>query len=995
MPRHHKLSLLLLVAGSLAQASQSLSAGSGAGVIPNSAPFTSLSGFRIEFRIHGPWSIATTQVIYSSNSFDVRTIFGGLTLTSWSDGSTICTVSPAIGTDVTIRLQRLSSVQLTAEAFDNQTGANLGSNTCSVPVSSGTPTDGGSNFQVGTFNGNISYIRAFQATVALGTPPGNTTCAGDLLDFEFEGNGNDCSGRGINMTMTGASYTATPALSPAARFNVWPTLSTTRAGAGSLQLTSSSFTSNDNATISYFWQQLGGPITGTFSSRTAASPTFAAPLAGTYTIQLSACDSTGQCATPAAVPAGAVSTDSKAVVVTGLPPAMDNLLGPLVIANAAANPWPYGDLAEIGTGANVATTALSSTPQLGTQLPGTVSWVPGNIVTTTSDLRTPLTGQSYLAIAWDSSDGPGTGRIICPISGVSATQVTCQTNIFAPGGSGQNAYLMPPTGSNGLNFLAWLNGNPPTVWNYYDVGIGLYRLYYRTGNNAFQAQARQFADIQWQWMIDHGYNFTYPRAASMVSQYFRALEGHSERFPGLYNEVTNLVRLFGDPSASPNIDNREAGYTLWDVALGAKTDTDPTRHAQYCSWLSTYVPVWNSVQSADGSWGENEYSNNPSYVSAPKSFTPPFTYEGAPWREAINLKAMQAAYESLNDTSSPGCNSVGLAASALAVIKKAEAWVVNYGRDSIDRGHYYEVNSQSSDQATVFNPAGSVAISVGSKTLSGTGTGWMTAGYCDGLHFVGIQTPRTVYKISSCLSDTSATLSLAFGLYGETVNVSGSPYSIAPSPSNVCNSLATFCFDSTGDRNLTRTGCGSMGWLYFTTGISMYKDWGDECYSATLGGPATGPGSGTFIGAFATTCAGPACDGFIGDVVAGAPDCNAGNPAPCVPGSYVLANLGKNFGEAFGAPGIDNHLGWRLGGLAPAVNRTLWVSFRTAGVPQATQARITLTQPSGVTVTQTCSASPCAVQADARQGNHVAQVVYLSGSGQTLASGDPMVVVVQ
>ncbi len=252
-----------------------------------------------------------------------------------------------------------------------------------------------------------------------------------------------------------------------------------------------------------------------------------------------------------------------------------------------------------------------------------------------------------------------------------------------------------------------------------------------------------------------------------------------------------------------------------------------------------------------------------------------------------------------------------------------------------------------------------------------------------------------MYKIASCASDTSATLSLAFGLYGETANVSGSVYSVAPSAGTACNSLASFCFDSAGDRNLTRTGCGSMGWLYFTTGISMYKDWGDECYSATLGGPSTGPDSSTYIGAFAPTCAGPLCDGWITDAVAGTRNCNAGHAPPCIPGGYVLSNLGKNFGEAFGAPGIDNELGWRLGGLAAAVSRTLWVSFNTAGVPQATQARITLTQPSGVTVTQTCSASPCAVQADARQGNHVAQLVYLSAGGQTLASADPMVLVVQ
>lgn len=994
MPRHHKLSLLVLLLGSVAQASQSLSAGSGSGTMPNSAPFTDLSSFRVEFRVHGPWTVSTIQFIYGSNSFSVRTLYGGFTLTSWRDGSATCTVSPPQGTDVTIRLQRLSSAQLTAEAFDNQTGANLGSNRCAIP-SPGNPADGGSSFGVGSFNGDISYVRMFQATVAMGTPPGNTSCAGDLLDFEFEGNGNDCSGRNLNLTMAGASYTATPIQPPVARFNVWPTLSTTRAGGGPLQLAGSSFSSTDDASISYFWQQLGGPVIGAFSSRTAASPSFTAPLAGTYTIQLSACDSTGRCAAPSSAPLGAVSTDAKAVVVTGLSPAMDNLLGPLVIANASANPWPYGDLAEISAGANIATTALASTPQLGAQLPGTVSWTPGSLVTTTADLRGPLSGQAYMAIAWDSADGLGTGRIICPISSVSATQVTCSVNIFAPSGSGKNAYLMPAPDSNGLDFLAWLNGNPSTVWNYYDVGIALYRLYYRTGNSPFLMQARQFADIQWQWMLDHGYNYPYPRAASMVSQFFRALDGHSDRFPGLYLEVQKLTALFGNPSSSPAIDNREAGYTLWDMALGAKTDSDSTRHAQYCLWLNTYVPTWNSVQSADGSWGENEYALNPSYVSAPRSFTAPFVYEGAPWREAINLKAMEAAYESLNDTASQGCNNTSLAAATLAAIKKAEAWVVNSGRDSINRGDYYEVNSQSSDQQTVYNPAGTVAINVGSTTLAGTGTHWMTAGYCDGAHFAGIQTPRTVYKIASCASDTTATLSLAFGLYGETVNVIGSAYSVAPSPSTVCNSLATYCFGSTGDRNLTRTGCGSMGWLYYTTGISMYKDWGDECYSATLGGPATGPGPSSLIGANATGCAGPFCDGYITDVVAGARDCNAGNSAPCIPGSYVFSNLGKNFGEAFGAPGIDNELAWRLGGVSPAVSRTLWVSFSTAAVPQAAQVRITLTQPSGVSLTQTCYASPCAVQADARQGNHVAQLVYLSSGGQILSSAEPMILALQ
>ncbi len=80
---------------------------------------------------------------------------------------------------------------------------------------------------------------------------------------------------------------------------------------------------------------------------------------------------------------------------------------------------------------------------------------------------------------------------------------------------------------------------------------------------------------------------------------------------------------------------------------------------------------------------------------------------------------MEAAYESLIDTTSQGCNNPSLAASALTAIENAEAWVVNYGRDSSNRGHYYEVNSQSDDQDTIYNPAGSVSINVGSDVAGG------------------------------------------------------------------------------------------------------------------------------------------------------------------------------------------------------------------------------------------------------------------------------------
>ena len=350
---------------------------------------------------------------------------------------------------------------------------------------------------------------------------------------------------------------------------------------------------------------------------------------------------------------------------------------------------------------------------------------------------------------------------------------------------------------------------------------------------------------------------------------------------------------------------------LWDIAIGAKTDTNPTRHAQYCSWLTTYVPTWNSVQAADGSWPENAYASNPSYVSAPKTFTAPFLYQGAPWREAINVKAMEAAYESLNDTSSQGCNSPALAAPTLTAITNAVTWQNNYGRDTSNRGIFYEMNSPSADQNTVYHPAGTVSINLGSTALTGVGTGWQTAGYCDGTHFIGIESSLTVYKIASCASNTAATLSVAFGLYGEKANAVGSAYSIAPTAYTSCHSSATNCFGANGDRNLTRTVCGGMGWLYSVTLNTTYKNWTDECISATLGGPTAGLTKAANIGSVTLPCSGPACDGLVTDLLAAAPTCYT-QPETCVYGSYLYGNLGKNFGEAFGAPGIDNALAWRL-----------------------------------------------------------------------------------
>src|ERR1700756_699869 len=89
---------------------------------------------------------------------------------------------------------------------------------------------------------------------------------------------------------------------------------------------------------------------------------------------------------------GQVAVNSAGIVQTGLPAAQDNLLGPLI--PSGNSPWIYGDLAETAVANNMAPAALAAAPTLGTALPGTVSWTGGNVITTTSDLRTQLSGVS-------------------------------------------------------------------------------------------------------------------------------------------------------------------------------------------------------------------------------------------------------------------------------------------------------------------------------------------------------------------------------------------------------------------------------------------------------------------------------------------------------------------------------------------------------------------------------------------------------------------------
>ena len=113
-------------------------------------------------------------------------------------------------------------------------------------------------------------------------------------------------------------------------------------------------------------------------------------------------------------------------------------------------------------------------------------------------------------------------------------------------------------------------------------------------------------------------------------------------------------------------------------------------------------------------------------------------------------------------------------------------------------------------------------------------------------------------------------------------------------------------------------------------------------------------------------------------------------------------NLGEtnmNMGNVFGGKwygffaGVGNLSRWpavRLGGVAPAKLRTVYVPFTLMGTPNAAQARLTVTLPSGASTLQVCSSSPCAVTVDARSGSVLMKVDYLDGTGRLVAQGEPV-----
>jgi hypothetical protein len=462
-------------------------------------------------------------------------------------------------------------------------------------------------------------------------------------------------------------------------------------------------------------------------------------------------------------------------------------------------------------------------------------------------------------------------------------------------------------------------------WNYYDTGLALYRYYLRTGNSTDLTRFRTFTDTWWAWTLNQmGEALITARGTSLVSQFVRALDGHPERFLPIYNFIKNgCCVLLPDGN-----DNREPGYYMLWLAVGAKADPDSTRHSWYCTTLQSTVQTWVTLQRPEGYWSEKN------------SLYPYQTPGASPWRMFSVTQGLARAYDVLDDTTSAGCDNPALAQATLTSVKRAAEFLYNYGYAPQNRGVFYDVQYVNDGQDGLNNglKAGTVSVLMGSAAVTGKGTAF-TKTFTIG-SYIGIMHSdgnAWTHRVVSIADDSHLTVaenwgsecfSGSAGLTCAMTDSVGEPYYQTDAAPTNCGSFATSCWSGqgngplylNGDRNNNRDPIWIMGWLYKTTGIPIYKTWGDELFSASYGGPAGGPGS-NYPGD-PGPCGGPGCDGALTDYMEAIHGCGNDprdptipcNPRTGYPGYYGNAQVftAKRFAQGSGIGGADNYLAWRL-----------------------------------------------------------------------------------
>jgi hypothetical protein len=176
---------------------------------------------------------------------------------------------------------------------------------------------------------------------------------------------------------------------PKVKATTWADWTSLRAGTSEPITGSGSYSQADASnSVTCFWQQLSGPSTVTFASRTSCETTVSGTVFGPYQFALTATGADGSVGT-STIDVGAVATDGNGVVIQGNP-AADLIYGPMIAFGR--NPWAYPDDAALRalTVRGASALATSYPKDWLTLRAGTIEYYPNYLATGT--YRTTLNG---------------------------------------------------------------------------------------------------------------------------------------------------------------------------------------------------------------------------------------------------------------------------------------------------------------------------------------------------------------------------------------------------------------------------------------------------------------------------------------------------------------------------------------------------------------------------------------------------------------------------
>jgi hypothetical protein len=594
--------------------------------ISNSSPFTSINPWRVEMRVTDIASGATYRLVDNDHFFvTLNASTGQLSVQSWDSeiADTAVTVNGLSGhlTDITIRVQKDSSnSRYTVEVWDSNSGIRFASGTGAATTS--VRNFGGDNFYIGAqsieqngsagkyTNGRIAFFRWYSTVVSYEAAIKPTLYANtaQLLQYEFEGDGNDSSGNTQTLTQVGTpTFNTTPTITPVA--NAGSDVPGRVAGV-TFGLDCSNSAAGDGGPITtYAWTRTSG--SGSISSPSSAVTNITGISSGQSTFQCEVGD--GVTTDADSVDVGVVNTNGDGTINVGNA-GISRILGPMFPASHVgytALPWYQQNqedafssmlgIPSVSPRANPAGTisTTSGSP--------TVTGV-GTLFTKHVSLTTPLyvVANTYAILSIDSNT-----QITLTIN---ASATVTDTTDWHQDGAGEASTMIPG------------------YTHYYDAARNNYKACYETGLTKWCDNADRLAEAWWTSEdIDYGGkpvdSAIAPRSVNLGGTMIRALRGKTEYWDWINRFVDYHYRSVW---VTPRLNYhglyfgvRDGGYALlyavWlsqvlpdnypeyaNGTLAAQTGTESGGAALRTDWfedsLNGAVNYYVRLQEKDGSW---------------------------------------------------------------------------------------------------------------------------------------------------------------------------------------------------------------------------------------------------------------------------------------------------------------------------------------------------------------------------------------------------------